>query len=270
MIEQPFLAPQTAAAKEIAGPSVAGINVILPTIIAALQQHDGLKSAAFTRSQVNDQMSKPDTISSKCPTCQNAFSMTVWSSVNVTLDPDLRKQVLSGEIRDHVCSRCDQKLTINRDLIYHDMNRKFMISYLATDDGRTRSMSTDFLSSSRSLFQNYRLRFVTSWNQLREKIAIFEADLDDTHIELIKFFIADKAYGHATFGDDNIYFLEKRQKSVGDEGDIGFEAYQEGNLLGVYRYPLREYEKIAEEMEQQFGQNYETGVWKMVNQATNS
>jgi hypothetical protein len=212
-------------------------------------------------------MSKPDTVSVTCPVCKHVFSVGFWLSVNVTLDPWFREKVRSGEIRDHVCPRCSQTLTVNTDLLYHDMTRKFMISYHVVADGRTPSMSADFLGKSGAIFPDYRLRFVVSWNQLREKIAIFEVGLDDMIIEFIKLYVADQAYGHVDFADDTIYFLNKRETLV-STGDIAFEVYRDGKLLGIYGYPLSQYKEVAKQMEQEFGNNYQSGIWKMVNQAT--
>src|SRR5438105_3430619 len=134
-------------------------------------------------------MSKPDTTSIKCPTCGHVSSITFWSSVNATLSPTLRQQIMSDDMRNHVCLGCGQNLVINTDLLYHDMNLKFMIFYRVTEGGRIPSMSADFLEKFGASLPNHQLRFVTSWNQLKEKIRIFEAGLDDNIVEFVKMFV---------------------------------------------------------------------------------
>jgi hypothetical protein len=145
------------------------------------------------------------------------------------------------------------------------MNLKFMIFYRVIEGGRTPSMSADFLEKIGTSLPNHQLRFVTSWDQLKEKIQIFEAGLDDNIVEFIKMFVGSEAYGHVQFADDCIYFVEKREDQF--HRDIGFVAYQNGEFLNGYRYPLAKYEAVAAEMESQFGKNRGAGVWKMVNQA---
>ena len=212
-------------------------------------------------------MSKPESGSATCPKCKHTFQVTYWASVNITLNPELRERVLSGDIRKHACPKCRQQLTIDTDLLYHDMSRKFMVSYQVAKDGQTHPIDSRLLEAISASMADYQLRFVVSWSQLPEKIRMFEAGLDDNQIELIKLIVANKAYGHVNFGDDCIYFLEKREKPLG-EGEISFEVYQDGQLLGTCQYPLAEYNKVANQVQQQLGSNYGAGEWKTVNQAS--
>lgn len=212
-------------------------------------------------------MSKPNSVAITCPKCKHAFSVTYWESVNVTLDPTLRDRVLSGAIREHACPKCGQYLTINTDLLYHDMKRKFMVLYQVPKEGCAAPMDTRFLEGIGASMSDYQLRFVVTWNQLQEKIRIFEAGVDDTQIEFLKLFVADKVWGHVDFGDDAIYFVEKHEKLFGG-GEIRFEIYQDGGLFSTCGFPMAEYEKIATQMQAQFGSNHGAGEWKTVNQAT--
>ena len=212
-------------------------------------------------------MSKLDSATVTCPDCKDTFPVTYWGSVNVTLNPELRERVLSGDIRKHACPKCRQQLTIDSDLVYHDMKRKFMICYQVQKDGHSRPIDSRVLEATPASMAEYQLRFVGSWNQLREKVAIFEACLDDNHIELIKLFVANKVYGDVNFGDDCIYFLEKREKLSGN-GEISFEVYKDGKLFAACQYPLAEYNKVAKQAHQQLGNNYGAGEWKTVNQVS--
>jgi hypothetical protein len=154
-------------------------------------------------------------------------------------------------------------MVVDADLLYHDMDRKFMIFYRVINGDTIAAVSN--LIEDGVPFPNHQLRLVTSWGQLKEKIQIFEAGLDDNIVEFVNMFIGNQAYGQTLFGDDCIYFVEKREDSV--HQDLGFVAYQNGMFLNGYRYPLAEYKRLASEIESQLGQNYGAGSWKVVNQA---
>jgi hypothetical protein len=185
----------------------------------------------------------------------------------VTLDPALRERVLSGSIQKHACPTCKQTFTIDTDLLYHDMKRKFMISYQSAPGGHTQPVDTRFLEGIGAMMSQYQLRFVITWNQLTEKIRIFEAGLDDAQIELMKLFVAQKAFGHVDFPDDTIYFAGKRQPLFG-AGSLRFEIYQNGGLWATSEFPLAEYKKVADDAQKELGENYGAGEWKTVNQAS--
>ncbi len=52
------------------------------------------------------QMSKTNVYTLNCPRCGTENHITVWESVNVTLDPDLKRMVLDGSIFEHQCPEC--------------------------------------------------------------------------------------------------------------------------------------------------------------------
>src|SRR4051812_25886051 len=118
-------------------------------------------------------MSKSNCTNVTCPTCKKPFSITYWSSVNVTLDPGLRAGVFSRSIQEHPCPTCKHTFTVDADLLYHDMKRRFIISYQPAPDGHTRPVDTRFLEGISGLMSQYQLRFVTTGNEVREKILIF-------------------------------------------------------------------------------------------------
>ena len=110
-------------------------------------------------------MSKRDSGSVTCSGCKHTFSITYWASVNVTLNPELRDRVLSDDTRKHACPKCLKQLTLDTDLLYHDMKRRFMISYQVARDGHTRPIDSRFLEAIGASMAEYQLRFVVSWNQ---------------------------------------------------------------------------------------------------------
>jgi len=74
-------------------------------------------------------MSRSSNETLKCPECGNSQSITVWSSLNVDLDPELRKKLFAGEINQFKCTSCKNAAFIDTHLLYHDMKRQFAVQY---------------------------------------------------------------------------------------------------------------------------------------------
>lgn len=131
-------------------------------------------------------MSLPERVELVCRTCGHAQPETVWRSINVTLDPELKQSLLNGEINVFACSACGTKALILQDLLYHDM-AKGLVVWLRPTDGRDADTSDpsagDLIAR---VWRHYLLRVVTSRNELIEKVLIFENDLDDRVLEVMK------------------------------------------------------------------------------------
>jgi hypothetical protein len=202
-----------------------------------------------------------------CIGCGQVFPITYWGSVNATLDPHLKEEIFSGELRLRQCPSCGQKVELDTELLYHDMDRKLMILYQITADDRTPTLGSAFLTKLAASLPLYQLRIVSSWNQLKEKILIFDAGLNDSAVEILKIVAGDRAYGHADFADDSLYFLGVRSgSSAADE--LVFEAYQNGKLVAVVPVPMSLYQHMYASAAEQFGDDYGAGEWKIVNQGT--
>lgn len=129
-------------------------------------------------------MSKISTKPFKCPSCGYEGKFTMYDSVNVTLDPNLREKVLSGEVFDWVCPKCKEQLSIRHNLLYHDMDRKFQIYYAPNNCEAVCQMMNDMMTKYPGM--RSKCRTVESLNALREKVYVFETGLDDIAIELAK------------------------------------------------------------------------------------
>jgi hypothetical protein len=53
----------------------------------------------------------------------------VYKSINATKDPAARKALLEGKVNYFACPKCDQKGYLLVSLLYHDMDRKFLVQY---------------------------------------------------------------------------------------------------------------------------------------------
>jgi hypothetical protein len=128
--------------------------------------------------------------------------MTVWNSINVTLDPSLRDRLIDGSLSRFVCGRCGAEAEVNHDLLYHDMERRLMI-FLADEDGREKLLAAggmpipgagadDFVKQVLGASAGYRMRVVADRNELLEKVWAFEDGLDDRALEAAKAFLGER------------------------------------------------------------------------------
>lgn len=134
-------------------------------------------------------MSRPIEQLVACPRCGHQASFTCWSSVNVSLDPRLKEQLLYGLLTTFVCSECDYKCPIEYDILDHDMGRPLMIWLKYPEEDGTVSLDPSADQMFDLLESNYRFRLVTSFQDLVEKIRIFDDGFDDVTIETLKLFV---------------------------------------------------------------------------------
>lgn len=64
-----------------------------------------------------------------CPKCGHLQDTVVWTSLNVSLDPNLREKLFNGEINVFICEKCGNRAVINTALLYHDMDRQYCVQY---------------------------------------------------------------------------------------------------------------------------------------------
>jgi hypothetical protein len=56
--------------------------------------------------------------------------MEVYTSINATLDPDAKRELLGGNINLIHCASCGLKGVMAVDVLYHDMDRGFLARFV--------------------------------------------------------------------------------------------------------------------------------------------
>jgi len=74
-------------------------------------------------------MSYNESIKVACPKCKLEQAMTIWNSINVSLDPELRTHLMESTINSFTCSECGGSCQLDTDLLYHDMECQFAVQY---------------------------------------------------------------------------------------------------------------------------------------------
>lgn len=74
-------------------------------------------------------MSLPQELEITCPHCESEQKTTVWRTINTTIDPELKQNLLDGQINMFRCPDCDYEGHVDLDLLYHDMRQEFLVQY---------------------------------------------------------------------------------------------------------------------------------------------
>lgn len=144
----------------------------------------------------------------KCPHCGNSQESKVYTSINVTEDPNLKKLIMTNEFNIFNCNKCKNTYPIMNNFIYHDMKNKYMIYLLNS------AAEKQLPAGIGVLFDDYRLRIVSGRNELIEKIRIFDDVKSDFLVELLKIILSEDAHN-------------------AQDSHNGFEVYYNGFKNGI-------------------------------------
>ncbi len=75
-------------------------------------------------------MSRKVRVNVSCPFCGFGQTVSIYTSVNVTLNPKLRQRVLDDSLNRFICSDCGKSCFIGTNVIYHDMKQRFAVWFL--------------------------------------------------------------------------------------------------------------------------------------------
>lgn len=135
-------------------------------------------------------MSKAVLLHAPCPSCGKDVDIHYYESVNACDDANLRAQILDGSFFRQTCPHCSAQIPIVAPMLYHDPQKAFMIYMIPVGFERsTEKLSQLFgilLKQEKDRATHYRTRTVSSPDKLIEKIHIFEDDLNDHAVELVK------------------------------------------------------------------------------------
>lgn len=166
----------------------------------------------------------------KCPKCSQMSEITVWSSITVKDSADLKQDLLGGRVNIFRCPSCSHTALMPTPMLYHDEDKKLLFSFTPCDDVILEEQLYDNIKktseSSGELknYEGYNLRFITKYNELLEKILIFENNLNDKAIEVIKLMVLSQDLEKAQWRDchfgkmenENIEFMinDKKENQI--------------------------------------------------------
>ena len=121
-----------------------------------------------------------------CSKCGHKNGITVYRSINVSENPELKDKVRDGSLFLWKCSSCGQTNLSRYETLYHDPEKKLMI-WLLPEGVEISETQMNSISLHAKAIGGYTLRLVKDAGSLMEKVLIFDSGLDDAVIELCKY-----------------------------------------------------------------------------------
>lgn len=136
------------------------------------------------------------TIKVKCQQCGEEFDFETYSLINLQKDEDLYEPLFSLDIFKHKCEKCGHLNIIQYDMMVVDSFKKYMIYLFSPNkmDVFKDSIGNYLSNLDKTSPEGYKVfiesvkhtRVVNTINDLKEKLLIFDYDLNDKIIELMK------------------------------------------------------------------------------------
>lgn len=76
---------------------------------------------------------QPATTRVTCPNCQNQFTANVHNVVDVGQNPDLKDELLSGQLNTVTCPQCSLTNQLGVPLVYHDPEKELLLTYVPNE-----------------------------------------------------------------------------------------------------------------------------------------
>ena len=155
-----------------------------------------------------------------CPSCGQTQKLDLYTSINSEENPELRRDILRESVFDWECRHCGYIAQMAYPTIYHDPERGFMICL--------RPSGAVSKPEAIPAVKNLIKRSVKNPQEMKEKILIFEAGLDDTAVELVKNAIVT-VIRKSVDGNVHAYF------SAATEEELKFALFIKGRQDPVYQ-----------------------------------
>lgn len=120
-----------------------------------------------------------------CSRCREENKVTIYNSINIGEQPELKDAVLDGSAFVWTCPHCGTLNLLQYQTLYHDPSEKLMV-WLTRGSEELEEQVREAYSRLDGL-EEYTMRFVDDAGSLIEKIKIFDSGLDDRTMEMTKY-----------------------------------------------------------------------------------
>lgn len=181
----------------------------------------------------------------RCPGCGETHPAQIAGSINVSLEPALKAELLSSRIFQRACPSCGKRWHASQPLLYHDMANLLLLWLYPgelTDEARGRLTSTLEGAVDADLRAAYTMRLVTNPLDLIEKVLIFGAGLSDMTVEVLK--IMAEGLAPAARGATLRFSPPQESNFVGK--DLPFAVVRPGEKVSMLSVPWAHYQMVTE------------------------
>lgn len=172
-----------------------------------------------------------------CPDCGEAQSYRMYASINARENPELKEKILLETLFDWRCRRCNYFAAMAYPLLYTDPVAGYVISAAPLLSHEDAPEPTEEL-------RDYVKRSVKNLAELKEKILIFDAGLDDVAVELVKNALCDIIKNSYHVSRVHAYFCRVNER----EGEIEFAIFLPKKTDPVYHTTKLDVYRQSEEV----------------------
>ena len=181
-------------------------------------------------------MSITKTAAAPCSRCGQQNNITIYRSINISENPELKDKVKDGSLFLWECPHCGQVNLARYETLYHDPSRKLMVWLLP--EGELSETQMQAITMHTKAMGGYTLRRVDDMGSLMEKVLINEAGLDDVVIEMCKYVTKLEMVQRSVGEDQREEFMASafhfyRAEGDGEERLFTFMYALEGKMQGV-------------------------------------
>lgn len=171
-----------------------------------------------------------------CSKCGQQNKITIYRSINISDNPELKGKVKDGSLFLWECPHCGQVNLAKYETLYHDPASKLMVWLIPS--GEVSETQMQAITMHTKAMGGYTLRRVKDMGSLMEKVLINEAGLDDIVLEMCKFVTKHEMIQKNIGQDKREAFLATTfhfYKCEGEENEriLTFMYGFEGQMSGV-------------------------------------
>ena len=171
-----------------------------------------------------------------CSKCGQQNTVTVYRSINIAENPELKDKVRDGSLFLWECPHCGQVNLARYETLYHDPAAKLMVWLIP--EGEISKTQMQAITMHTKAMGGYTLRRVNDMGSLMEKVLVSDAGLDDVVLEMCKYVTKMEMLQKSVSAEQRDEFLEAdfhfyRIEGEGEERILTFMYAFDGQMLGV-------------------------------------
>lgn len=178
----------------------------------------------------------------KCIKCGNNFEIKEWNSINIEDIPELREQVIKGDIFKFRCEHCNEVHNIIYNCLYFDKINKFMVQLLPGFEANEYIFSPEEEEFIKTFGDNI-YRLTSDYMPFLEKVRVLTEGLDDKAIEICKTVVfSSYTLEHPDVFPENAFYVRI------DGDNIVFQLMVNSEKAEFIKIPVAFYKKVKEKL----------------------
>lgn len=186
-----------------------------------------------------------------CPHCGKEMMFKIKREIEIPDDMVYKSKIMKNKLFDMHCKDCDIHLNSSYDCSYNDMDQHYMIwvrpnlneTVIKEMVSYNETIQTD--DALRLARNDYRMRVVRNDKELKEKILIFDDNLDDRIIEIMKLSYIPYIRQELKIDSEvEAFYFTKAPKT----GEYQWLIFLKDNRPLIGKVDMKQYEELKEDL----------------------